>query len=390
MSVLPKLAIKSQTTLYGVSVLPKSIIGNVIKIIKEERLDVDSVKLYDHPISDSQSILNLIRNYQDEGSYDYVFDEIEEEINKHNLVRVAIDYDEKLFIAFNKTHHVNIFNLNDTKLMFLNYAFRFSDYGIFKYGSKISLFWDTNTSKIHAYAPSTLINECNERKDWECVKWFVEKFLKVFQYGMTLKARDYYFTSEHKMYKFLKEIIDSQCFPRIIHITNKVVFCCRLEATKTKFSTRGLAYQLENRQIRDINLCSWAHCRTIDENSHPYKFLKLGVCSKKCEEVKCLHLDKESTVMLWGVIKRPLSFDPNFFEIPDMAEDDKRRDLSSVLKNVYLLFDYDVHQFWNDNQFQPEWSYFETVRSMFHHDSNMHLVVNAKDDWQIKNSKAYK
>ena len=140
MSVLPKLAIKSQTTLYGVSVLPKSIIGNVIKIIKQERIDVDSVKLYDHPISDSQSILNLIRNYQDEGSYDYVFDEIEQEINKHNLVRVAIDYDEKLFIAFNKTHHVNIFNLNDTKLMFLNYAFSFSDYGMLKYGSKISLF----------------------------------------------------------------------------------------------------------------------------------------------------------------------------------------------------------------------------------------------------------
>ena len=140
MSILPKLVIKSQTTLYGVSVLPKSIIGNVIKIIKEERLDVDSVKLYDHPISDSQSILNLIRNYQDEGSYDYVFDEIEQEINKHNLVRVAIDYDEKSFIAFNKTHHVNIFNLNDTKLMFLNYAFSFSDYGMLKYGSKICLF----------------------------------------------------------------------------------------------------------------------------------------------------------------------------------------------------------------------------------------------------------
>ena len=140
MSILPKLVIKSQTTLYGVSVLPKSIIGNVIKIIKEERLDVDSVKLYDHPISDSQSILNLTRNYQDEGSYDYVFDEIEDEINKHNLVRVAIDYDEKSFIAFNKTHHVNIFNLNDTKLMFLNYAFSFSDYGMLKYGSKICLF----------------------------------------------------------------------------------------------------------------------------------------------------------------------------------------------------------------------------------------------------------
>ena len=91
-----------------------------------------------------------------------------------------------------------------------------------------------------------------------------------------------------------------------------------------------------------------------------------------------------STVNLWNNIIRPASFGTELFEICKTNKSFKDRDLSDLLNNIYILYDYSVHQYWINNIYQLEQKKIDSKKSMFDPNSNMHLIVNRYDDWQFK------
>ena len=92
----------------------------------------------------------------------------------------------------------------------------------------------------------------------------------------------------------------------------------------------------------------------------------------------------KSTVSLWENIVKPISFDTKFFEISKTNKGYDKTDLSELLNNIYILFDYSVNQYWINNIYQLLNKKVESYKSMFDYDSNMNLVVNRYDDLQIK------
>ena len=55
-----------------------------------------------------------------------------------------------------------------------------------------------------------------------------------------------------------------------------------------------------------------------------------------------------------------------------------------------MLFDYQVHQYWFDNYYQIDFALNPCNKKMFGKDSNMYLIVNAHDDWQVRFSNKLK
>ena len=76
--------------------------------------------------------------------------------------------------------------------------------------------------------------------------------------------------------------------------------------------------------------------------------------------------------------------------ISETTRDTKERNLTELQNNIYMLFDYQIHQYWCDNYFQPEFSVNPCDKSLFGKGNNMRLVVNAHDDWQLKFSDKFK
>ena len=111
---------------------------------------------------------------------------------------------------------------------------------------------------------------------------------------------------------------------------------------------------------------------------------KSGIWLKNYQEQDTIIISSQSTVSLWESIVKPTSFDTKFFEISKTNKSYKERDVSQLFNNIYLLFDYSVNQYWINNIYQYEQNKVESDKSMFDDYSNMHLVVNRYDDWQIR------
>ena len=87
---------------------------------------------------------------------------------------------------------------------------------------------------------------------------------------------------------------------------------------------------------------------------------------------------------MWNTIKKPISYDPSLFLLIETAKETKERNLTELQSNIYMLFDYQIHQYWCDNYFQPEFALNPSKKSMFGRKCNMYLIVHSHDDWQFR------
>ena len=117
---------------------------------------------------------------------------------------------------------------------------------------------------------------------------------------------------------------------------------------------------------------------------------KLGICLKDIDRIETLSIYKKSAKDLWEFIKKPTSYDPKIYMIIETTKDSRERNLTELQNNIYILFDYQIHQYWCNNYFQPEFARNPCSKKMFGKDSNMCLIVNAHDDWQIRYSDKHK
>ena len=83
------------------------------------------------------------------------------------------------------------------------------------------------------------------------------------------------------------------------------------------------------------------------------------------------------------MIKKPTSYDPSLIILTKTNKEAKERNLTELQNNIYMLFDYQIHQYWCDNYFRPEFVFNPSKKSMFGRECNMHLIVHAHDDWQF-------
>ena len=154
-----------------------------------------------------------------------------------------------------------------------------------------------------------------------------------------------------------------------------------IDLNKTNFNKSG--------DVKGSNYCIWSKCRTIEENSES-SLVKLGIWLKEIDETNTLSIFKKSGRDLWDTIKKPTSYDPSLYFISETTKETKQRNLTELQNNIYILFDYKIHQYWCDNYLQTEFSKSPSEKKMFGRDSNMCLIVNAHDDWQFRFSDKFK
>ena len=74
---------------------------------------------------------------------------------------------------------------------------------------------------------------------------------------------------------------------------------------------------------------------------------------------------RKSAKDLWDAIKKPISYDPNLYFISETTKETDQRNLTELQNNIYMLFDYKIHQYWCDNYLQTEFARNPCDKKMF-------------------------
>ena len=100
---------------------------------------------------------------------------------------------------------------------------------LFKYFENSSVFYNSYKKQPFAFFKHDLMEfKWDQEDDWACAKWFTEKVIGTIGFIPTLDAKDYFFVSEEEMYKFIDNIRQEHSYIKIINMTNKVTYSCRI------------------------------------------------------------------------------------------------------------------------------------------------------------------
>ena len=247
------------------------------------------------------------------------------------------------------------------------------------------MFYDAHTDMIYSYFHSSvIINKWNEDKNCVCSKWFTIKVLKTFEFFPILDAKDYHFINKYEMNKFFDKIRQKWCYPRIIRITDKVTSSCRLEVFHSTLLDKSQIKEIEDNNIIGINVWGWVKCRLIEEGKFDSDTSIPRICTRSLGQSMSVSLSKISELIVWNMIKKPVSYDPEFFSASETTNNSDERNCTELVRNLYMLFDYEVNQYWNKNQLKEKCKFGFSNRSILWSNAPMHIVFNASDDWQVQ------
>ena len=135
------------------------------------------------------------------------------------------------------------------------------------------------------------------------------------------------------------------CWIRFINITNKVKYSWRISVYNISLEGKNKKNLFKN-DVEGANIWQWETCRNLEKTKSMNEVYKSGIWWKEYKNVGTIRIFLSSSINLWNVVIKPISFDTEFFEISRTNKYYKERDLSELLNNIYILFDYSVNEYW--------------------------------------------
>ena len=287
----------------------------------------------------------------------------------------------KVLLA-NLPHMINLFAVDTFRGSFLR-KIKIPDYIWYEYMNKSWLFYDVYENKLYAFRNPKLETQCDGSHLWACYERFIQEFWNHISFIPVFEAQTYNFISESVMLDFLEMMKRSMCWLRLISITNKVRYSWRISVCNISLEGQNQSCLYKNDAL-GVNVWAWSWCKSTEKTEDMIEVYQSGIWLNEYQAGDQIRAWLNSTINLWESIVKPTSFDTTFFGISKATKDYRQRDLSELLNNIYILYDYSVNQYWINNIYQFEQSKVKSNKSMFDNRSNMHLIVNRYDDWKIK------